>query len=470
MDDSEALFAALRQRVEPAAADALERFVREGSGADLARVNALAFATARHLPEAEAVAALLHAARLGLFEMSWNILCPSCHGTIAARPSLRQVREPSYHCVFCQVSTEPTLDDAVEVSFTVSARVRRIAAHDPAALSFWDYHRQVFLGSGVLLPAPDDFEALARAAVLEAAELDAGARLILSLQLPAGPVAVFDPVTHTAHVVVVEGEATAERQDLTVVFGAGGASTGRSVLRPGPLRLTLDNRTDVRVLPGVYVEGPAYQALMGGRRPYLTAKRLLTNPTFRALYRTDTLDVDQSLKILSLTFLFTDLTGSTALYERVGDLVAYDLVRGHFRVLEEIVAAEGGAVVKTIGDAVMATFLTPDRGLAAAIRMREAMRALNARQGAEELILKIGLHEGPCLAVSLNDRQDYFGQTVNLAWRVQEVAQADGIVATEAVVRHADAARGIAAAGLDGRGQEVSLRGIERPVPVYAFA
>ena len=116
----------------------------------------------------------------------------------------------------------------------------------------------------------------------------------------------------------------------------------------------------------------------GKRRPFLTAKRLLTNQTFRDIYRTDTLDVDQRLKITSLTFLFTDLRGSTELYERVGDLVAFDLVRAHFRVLNEIVAAEAGAVVKTIGDAVMATFPTPDRAVAAALRMREAMRALNA--------------------------------------------------------------------------------------------
>ena len=108
----------------------------------------------------------------------------------------------------------------------------------------------------------------------------------------------------------------------------------------------------------------------GKRRPFLTAKRLLTNQTFRDLYRTDTLDVDQRLKITSLTFLFTDLRGSTALYERVGDLVAFDIVRAHFQVLNEIVAAEAGAVVKTIGDAVMATFPTPDRAIAAALRMR----------------------------------------------------------------------------------------------------
>ena len=99
-------------------------------------------------------------------------------------------------------------------------------------------------------------------------------------------------------------------------------------------------------------------------------------------------------------------------------------MRAHFRVLHEIVAAEAGAVVKTIGDAVMATFPTPDRAVAAALRMREAMRALNAEQRREDLLLKIGIHEGPCLAVMLNDRQDYFGQTVNIASRVQGLATA----------------------------------------------
>ena len=133
----------------------------------------------------------------------------------------------------------------------------------------------------------------------------------------------------------------------------------------------------MRALPGVWIAGDALHDLLGRRRPFLTAKRLLSNQTFRDIYRTDTLDVDQRLKITSLTFLFTDLKGSTELYERVGDLVAFDLVRAHFRVLHETVAAEGGAVVKTIGDAVMATFPTPDRAMAAALRMREAMRELN---------------------------------------------------------------------------------------------
>ena len=155
-------------------------------------------------------------------------------------------------------------------------------------------------------------------------------------------------------------------------------------MRPGPLQLTLENRSNVRTLPGIWVVSDKVHNFVGKRRPFLTAKRLLTNQTFRDIHRTDALDVDQRLKITSLTFLFTDLKGSTELYERVGDLVAYDLVRAHFRILNQIIAAERGAVVKTIGDAVMATFPTPDRAMAAALKMREALKDLKGRFAAED--------------------------------------------------------------------------------------
>jgi class 3 adenylate cyclase len=185
------------------------------------------------------------------------------------------------------------------------------------------------------------------------------------------------------------------------------------------------------------------------------------------LFRTDTLDVDQRLKITSLTFLFTDLKGSTALYERVGDLVAFDLVREHFHVLYDVVQAEAGAVVKTIGDAVMATFSTPDRALAAALRMREEMARINTERGNEDLLLKIGIHEGPCLAVRLNDTQDYFGRTVNIAARVQGLASSRAIHVTKSVMEDPNAAKILETSGLKPTMQRASLRGISDETTVY---
>ncbi|MGY3619018.1 DUF5939 domain-containing protein [Bradyrhizobium sp. USDA 10063] len=469
MQDSDTLFDALRRSADPIVVDAVDNLVQNGRGEELARVNAVALAAGRGLDEAKVIATLLHASRLGLFEMSWNILCPSCGGVLGANATLRSVRKEDYHCAFCGLTSEPVLDETVEVSFTVSPRLRRIAAHAPDELGFWDYHRQVFFGTGVVFPEPDAFAEFARKALLETIELQAGERMILALQLPAQPVIVFDPVTHSAHLIETSGEPTAERRELSMIFMNPPTGLSRVTLSPGPLRLLLDNRTERRVLVGVYVMGPELERLIGGRRPFLTAKRLLTNQTFRDLYRTETLDVEQRLKIMSLTFLFTDLKGSTDLYDRVGDLVAYDLVRSHFQILNEIVASESGAVVKTIGDAVMATFPVPHRAVSAALRMRDSMRQLNVRRGAEELILKIGIHEGPCLAVNLNDRQDYFGQTVNIASRVQTLATGDSIFVTQAVVQDPESARLISSRGVDAQPQVMTLRGVGERMPIFAI-
>jgi class 3 adenylate cyclase len=220
-------------------------------------------------------------------------------------------------------------------------------------------------------------------------------------------------------------------------------------------------------LPVVWIENRSFDELVGKRRPNLTAKRIFTNQTFRDLYRTDTLAVGQGLKIVSLTFLFTDLKGSTELYARVGDLVAYELVRRHFHLLNEIVTAEGGAVVKTIGDAVMATFPTPDRALAAALRMREAIREARSEMRQEDLLLKIGIHEGPCLAVMLNDMLDYFGQTVNIAARVQGLAVSRAIFATKRVVEHPQSSALLRAAGITPSPHSAALKGIAGEVAVY---
>ena len=470
MSEAEALFAVLRQSADADTVTALETLVREGPDRGLVRINTLDFAMGAGLDEERAIAAFLHAARLGIFELTWNVLCPGCGGVLDSQATLKSVHGDEYNCALCAAGYEPTLDEMVEVTFTVSPRVRVIAAHDPGRLPIFEYFRQVFWSSGIDLPADGEFRRLIEDITLEAIELPPGEKALLSLTLPAEFVIVFEPVTHAAQFIDVKGEPVREHQSLSLTYNKLRAPTGTLAMRPGPLRLSLENRTDVRVLPSVWVASDKLHDLLGRRKPFLTAKRLLTNQTFRDIYRTDTLDIDQHLKITSLTFLFTDLRGSTERYERVGDLVAFDLVRAHFRVLNEIVAAEAGAVVKTIGDAVMATFPTPDRGMAAALRMRDAMLRLNAERGREDLLLKIGIHEGPCLAVVLNDRQDYFGQTINIAARVQGLAQSRSIFVTAQVVDHPQTSSLLRKLGLTPTPRQRPLRGITNEFAVYEIS
>ncbi|MEK1888697.1 MAG: adenylate/guanylate cyclase domain-containing protein [Phyllobacterium sp.] len=468
MDDTQPLFGVLRQSVQPNIVDAIERLVHQAPDRKLCRVNVLAFAASEGLDEEQTINGFLHASSLGIFDMSWNVLCPGCGGVLDANTSLKTVQSDEYTCALCAAGYEPTLDEMVEVTFTVSPRVRHIEAHDPHLLPPLEYFRQIYWGSGVDLPE-EDFEAKVDDIILESLELPPGEKAVLVLQLPADFVIIFEPVTHSAQFIDVKGEPTRERQSLSLVFDRLHRNNETLTLRPGPLRIALENHTDVRVLPSVCVANEGLHALLGHRRPFLTAKRLLSNQTFRDIYRTDTIDVDQRLKITSLTFLFTDLRGSTELYERVGDLAAFDLVRLHFGILNDIVSAEAGAVVKTIGDAVMATFPTPDRAVSAAMRMREAMLKLNGERGSEDLLLKIGIHEGPCIAVNLNERQDYFGQTVNIASRVQHLATSREIFATGSVLDDPRASDILTRRGLTPQSQNVMLRGISDEISVYTI-
>jgi class 3 adenylate cyclase len=465
MSEAKNLFAVLRQSADPDTVDAIEKLVADGSDRALCRINVLDFAAKSGVGEERAIAAFLHAARLGLFELSWNVLCRSCGGVIEAAPTLKNVDRDNYYCAWCAADYEPILDNIVEVTFTVSRRVRRIAAHDPDELSYGEYFRQVFWGSGIDLP--DNLDHVIQELTLETVELPPGEKALLSLQLPAEFVILLEPVTHTGQFIEVKGEPTRERQALSLAFDKLRGPVERVELRPGPVRLSLENRTDTRVRPGLWLANSRLEDLLHRRRPFLTAKRLLTNQVFRDIYGTDTIDLDQRLKITSLTFLFTDLKGSTELYERVGDIAAFDLVRAHFRVLNEIVAAEAGAVVKTIGDAVMATFPTPDRAISAALRMRAAMRELHDGRNGRDLLLKIGIHEGPCLAVVLNDRQDYFGQTVNIAARVQALADSRSILATKQIVAYPQVSSLLRTQGLEPVAQTRALRGIAEELAVY---
>ncbi|MBL0373029.1 adenylate/guanylate cyclase domain-containing protein [Rhizobium sp. KVB221] len=468
MTEVQALFDVLRQSAQPDVADAMERLVRDAPDRKLNRVNALAFAASEGLDEEQTIAGFLHASRLGLFDLSWNILCPGCGGVLDANTSLKTVHSTQYTCELCAAGYEPTLDEMVDVTFTVSPRVRRIEAHNPHQLPPLEYFRQMHWGSGVDLPE-DDYEAIIDEFIIEVLELPPGEKAVISLQLPEGIAIVFEPVTHAVQFLDVKGEPTKERRIIPMVFDRNQAHSDMLTVQPGPVRIQVENHAEVRTLPSVCLVNDALHSMLNRRRPFLTAKRLLSNQTFRDIYRTDTIDVDQRLKITSLTFLFTDLRGSTALYERVGDLAAFDLVRAHFSVLNEIVAEEAGAVVKTIGDAVMATFTTSDRAVAAAIRMREAMRRLNTEHGNEDLLLKIGIHEGPCIAVSLNERQDYFGQTVNIASRVQNLATSREIFATGSVLKDPHTSSLLTDRGLSPTSRNVALRGITNEIAVFAI-
>ena len=134
----------------------------------------------------------------------------------------------------------------------------------------------------------------------------------------------------------------------------------------------------------------------------------------------------------------------------------------YFKILIQQVREHDGAVVKTIGDAVMATFLVSKDAIEALFDVQTAFAAFNAReQTRDDIIIKIGAHRGPCIAVTSNDRLDYFGRTVNVASRVQGLSSGRDIVFSRSFYDEPEV-RGV----VDGSGWQIShfavrLRGID---------
>src|ERR1700731_1962088 len=204
MSETETLFVALRQSADEEVVGMLERMVRDAPDHALNKMNALDLAAKEGVDEEQVIAALLNAVGLGMFEMTWSVMCPSCAGVLSANKSLKTLDKAQYNCAFCAAGYETTLDNLVEVTFTVSPRMRRIAAHSPDELSAAEYYRDVFWSSAIDLPA--DLEKVLREVTLETVDLPPGERAILSLQLPKGALIVFDPVTHTARFLDVRGD------------------------------------------------------------------------------------------------------------------------------------------------------------------------------------------------------------------------------------------------------------------------
>jgi class 3 adenylate cyclase len=236
-------------------------------------------------------------------------------------------------------------------------------------------------------------------------------------------------------------------------------------LAAGKVRVSVRNRDAGRASVWVVQYPPVpEEAALVEFEPLLSAKRLLSSQTFRRLFRSETVPAAEGLHVRDLTFLFTDLKDSTLVYETVGDVNAYNLVRRHFDALLQAVGQNSGAVVKTIGDAVMATFVSPADAVRAALDMQSALAEFDTA-GSAELILKIGIHRGRSIAVTLNDRIDYFGQTVNVAARVQQLAGAGDIVLSADVYRQPDVADLLE--GFEVVEESGVMKGVEETIPVF---
>lgn len=447
----------------------LENHIRTADDLGLYRINVFTFARERNLPETETIDLFLHATACGLFTMDWSLLCPECCCVVESFRNLKNVHK-HYHCPFCQVGYETALDDYIAIGFTVSREIRRTAFHDLDQLSARDRFFKTQNTADGLAPDGTPVVDLKEAFTPVVSYLPPGETTSLEVVAGTGFVLATCPDGKAAALIAIAGPPTADPQVVTLPYGDKTADRVERDLAPGRIVFNLENQTAERGAFVISVLPPDFNLADMAIRflPFLNGKRLVTMQAFRDLFRSEVVQAREGIGVKNITLLFTDLKGSTALYDRIGDLNAFALVQQHFDLLNDAIVRHSGAVIKTIGDAVMATFLEPADAVEAALSMRRDIAAFNLKQPDRALILKIGIHKGAAIAVTLNERLDYFGQTVNIAARVQQLAGAGEIFISEDA--YADSHVQSLFGSTPPRSDLFKLRGVQEDLRVFCVA
>jgi class 3 adenylate cyclase len=412
--------AALRDKLDDPLAPALAKYLETGTDMDVARIRPKTLARAWGVPERAVTEVCLNATKAGMLEMRWDLLCPRCRGAKVVASSLDALPQGA-HCSSCNVDYGRNFAKNVEVTFRCAPSIRFVGVGG------------FCLTSPIFTPHVRVQQRLTPGEVREiVAELGPGAWRVRTLE--AGGEVDFD----------FDGGAFPE---VILIDGA---------VRLGARHEKLVLRNGGKITRTVVIETREWV------RDALTAHEVTTMQSFRDLFGEETLRPGDEVGIDQVTLMFTDLKGSTALYSRLGDAPAYGLVREHFAVLTGVVRRNDGAIVKTIGDAVMAAFADPADAVRAALQMHRDVAEFNERTGWDAIVLKVGLHAGPCIAVTLNDRLDYFGTTVNLAARLQDRSEGEDLILSANLLD--DPAVAPLLEGLPLGAEVARIKGFDKPV------
>lgn len=413
------------QSWSPRVISKLETFIRSADDYDLYKINPIAFAGEKSMDADEITDLFLRCSREGIFTMNWGVVCPTCGDEMGSFRSLKHVAN-HFFCNVCRVKSTINLDDHIMVTFTVNSDIRKISYHDPDSLSVEDYvYKYHYCREGKVPGADVTFPEYFSKYVRDFFELEPGEKKLFSMNFNEGYVLGFDLQNDAEFCITLESGCNASGK-IEVSLTEGVYEFDENLkFCPGDIEFEMENRSQRRARGVILYEPPLDPSR---HQPnlvfddFLSGKLLLNNHTFTSLFRNEIQVGTEGIDIKDITILFTDLKGSTEIYERIGDMQAFSLVNQHFQLLEKVVTENRGSVIKTIGDSVMSTFLEAGDALKAAIEMNSTIRDFNSNTNNQDLILKIGLHKGPSIAVTMNDRLDYFGRTVNIASRIQHLA------------------------------------------------
>lgn len=379
----------------------LVEVVTRGDDLTVHRIRPYVLAGSWHERRRTVLNLCLHATRAGILDLQWDVLCPLCRGAKQTADTLRGISQP-VHCDACNIDFNANFEQQVELTFRPNPAIRPVGAV------------AYCVGGPQVTP-----------------------HIVAQAMVAPGTIHEFE----------VKLEAGKYRKRGVGVDGG----ELFDVSEPGSRAIAFENRGEHRTL--MLLER------MTWNDDAATAAEVIALQEFRDLFSAEALRPGEAISVGSMTILFTDLLDSTRLYRLMGDAPAFGRVMDHFSVLRAAMEEEEGALVKTIGDAVMAVFRSPAAAIRTVLRAQKVFASMPA--GITRDDLKAGIHFGPCIAVTLNDRLDYFGSTVNIAARLDGLAAGGEIVISDAVIADPEVRRMLGKGEIVAVPFEAQLKGLE---------
>jgi class 3 adenylate cyclase len=371
----------------------------------------------------ETLRAFLHAARAGLVDLQWQLNCPVCRVGAGNASTLADVGK-RVHCDECDISFELDFASNVEAIFVVNPAIRPV-------------RREVYC-AGTPFVRPHVFAQLV---------VEPGTERVIATR-PAGPLLVR--ALGRQRQVHVEADAC-----VTIEIGDDALTT-----RASDGELCVANRSGATAT--VLVERAGWTAEL------VRGSDLIALDEFHSLFGTEAPSAGIDLHVGTICVAFSDVVGSTAMYERLGDATAYALIQEHFRVAHEIVAACDGSIVKTLGDGIMMCFVRPEQAVAASLRLAAHARELGSKKSVD-FAVRVGVHQGPCYVVRANDRLDLFGTSVNVAARLCRLAAPNQVVTSASLLEHESVHEVLARAQTTVQRRQSELKGFSAHYHVAAI-
>lgn len=374
--------------------DHLHDYLLQADDLSIQRMRPYALADGWGLPRRTVLETFLRATRIGMLDMYWELLCPECRGVAEGHQHLSDLHGQA-HCNTCRIEFNATFDHNVEVIFRPNPSVRAVDASVEFCVG--SPQRQPHIMFSLIVPPHEELPI--------STMLNEGRYILRTFELPGSQL-------------LLANQNGVERID----FRASSLGWNPNLLE---LSLTpyirLINETDQPQTFDLERATWSDQAA--------TAADVTVLQVFRDLFSSEVLRPGEEISVGSTTLMFTDLRNSTRLYREIGDAPAFGRVREHFEILEGAIVEQGGSIVKTMGDSVMAAFREP---ISAVKAIWDVQRQLSV-QGEPPLSIKAGIHYGPCIVVNLNDRLDYFGSTVNIAARLSHFSQGGEVILSEPI-------------------------------------